>query len=94
MKPNEYDLILQNDTNTNGYTQWFFFKVKSNLSGAFRFNLLNFTKSSSMFNYGMRVLASVEQEDGQFAWVRCGSHIEYFQNNFKRDSTGASLYHY
>jgi cytosolic carboxypeptidase protein 2/3 len=24
----EYDLILQNDTNTLGYNQWFFFRVK------------------------------------------------------------------
>jgi hypothetical protein len=28
---NEYNLLLQNDINTNGHTQWFYFKVKSNL---------------------------------------------------------------
>lgn len=27
---NEYNLLLQNDINTNGHTQWFYFKVKSN----------------------------------------------------------------
>jgi hypothetical protein len=27
----EYNLLLQNDINTNGHTQWFYFKVKSNL---------------------------------------------------------------
>ena len=26
----EYNCILQNDINTNGHTQWFYFKVKSN----------------------------------------------------------------
>ena len=24
---NEYDMVLQNDINTNGHTQWFFFRV-------------------------------------------------------------------
>ena len=28
----EYNLLLQNDINTNGHTQWFYFKVKSNFS--------------------------------------------------------------
>jgi hypothetical protein len=26
---NEYDLVLQNDINTNGHTQWYFFKVSN-----------------------------------------------------------------
>ena len=26
----EYNCLLQNDINTNGHTQWFYFKVKSN----------------------------------------------------------------
>ena len=25
----EYNLLLQNDINTNGYSQWFFFKVSN-----------------------------------------------------------------
>ena len=30
---NEYDLILQNDINTNGHTQWFFFRVSNTRKG-------------------------------------------------------------
>ena len=30
---NEYDLVLQNDINTNGHTQWFFFRVGNMLKG-------------------------------------------------------------
>lgn len=26
---NEYDLILQNDINTKGYSQWFFFSIRN-----------------------------------------------------------------
>ena len=28
-KIDKYQLFLHNDTNTNGYTQWFFFRVKN-----------------------------------------------------------------
>ena len=29
----EYDLVLQNDINTNGHTQWFFFRVSNTFKG-------------------------------------------------------------
>lgn len=47
---------MQNDINTNGHTQWFFYQVKNtrkNLSVTF--NIMNFTKPDSLFNYGMKV---------------------------------------
>lgn len=27
--PNEYDLMMQNDTNSKGHTQWFYFSVEN-----------------------------------------------------------------
>ena len=30
---NEYNLLMQNDINTNGHTQWFFFQVKNTTKG-------------------------------------------------------------
>ena len=47
---------MQNDINTSGHTQWFFYQVKNtrkNLSVTF--NIMNFTKPDSLFNYGMKV---------------------------------------
>ena len=54
----EYNLILQNDINTNGHTQWFFFKVKSCFKRAttVKFNLINLYKPKSLYQYGMKVL--------------------------------------
>lgn len=38
----EYHLILQNDTNTVGYNQWFFFRVKNVKKGTtIKLNILN-----------------------------------------------------
>lgn len=73
----EYDLVLQNDVNTRGHTQWFFFKVKSSMSGRVRLNLVNHTKSDSLYNYGMRVLAS-SNKHLDYQWQRVGENISYF----------------
>jgi len=56
--PREFDLFMRVDSNTRGHHQWFFFKVKnqSNL-GPVKFNILNFTKKSSLYLQGMRVNA-------------------------------------
>lgn len=55
---NEYDLVLQNDINTNGHTQWFFFRVSNTRKNmAVKFNILNLAKPDSLYNDGMRVLS-------------------------------------
>jgi hypothetical protein len=52
----EYNLLMQNDINTNGHTQWFFYQVKNTRKNMnVTFNIMNFTKPDSLFNYGMRV---------------------------------------
>jgi hypothetical protein len=54
---NEYDLILQNDINSKGHTQWFFFRVNNVRRGLkVKFNMLNMIKSKSLYNEGMKVL--------------------------------------
>ena len=53
---NEYNLLMQNDINTNGHTQWFFFQVKNTRkNNTVKFNIMNFTKPDSLFNFGMKV---------------------------------------
>ena len=42
VKENEYDLILQNDINTKGNTQWFFFSVGNTVKNTVvKFNIVN-----------------------------------------------------
>ena len=53
----EYDLILSNDINTNGHTQWYFFRVSNTKKGMkIRFNIINLAKPDSLYNYGMKIL--------------------------------------
>jgi len=52
---NEYDLLMRTDTNTKGHKQWFYFSVKNKKTGVYKFNILNFTKQSSLYNHGMKI---------------------------------------
>lgn len=63
LSDSEYNLILQNDINTNGHTQWFFFRVgNTRQRQKVKFNMLNLAKSDSLYNYGMKVLCFSEKE--------------------------------
>ena len=45
IKEKEYDLVLQNDINSRGNTQWFFFSVRNTRKGDIvKFNLVNLVK--------------------------------------------------
>lgn len=47
---------MQNDINTQGHTQWFYFKcTNTTASQTVKFSILNYAKPDSLFNYGMKV---------------------------------------
>ena len=88
LSENEYNLMLQNDINTNGHTQWFFFRVSNTFKGhTVKFNMLNLAKPDSLYNYGMKVLCLSESRKNYEGvdWFRDGTNISYYKNNFKRE---------
>ena len=88
LSDNEYNILLQNDINTNGHTQWFYFRVGNTRKDlTVRFNLLNFVKPDSLFNYGMKILCLSEKlkNESNIEWHRDGSEIYYYKNWFKRE---------
>ena len=63
VRDDEYHLLMQTDTNTYGYNQWFYFRVRWNVPWAranarktaagvriLHFKLMNFTKPHSLFS--------------------------------------------
>lgn len=45
---------MSNDVNSIGNNQWFYFSVEGMVvDREYTFNVVNFTKSDSLFNYGM-----------------------------------------
>lgn len=95
LSDNEYDLILQNDINTNGHTQWFFFRVGNTRKGEkIKFNILNLAKPDSLYNYGMKILSfsTMQKEVEDIGWHRVGEGINYYSNQYKRDCSGLVKY--
>ncbi|XP_058252240.1 cytosolic carboxypeptidase 4 isoform X2 [Hemibagrus wyckioides] len=85
IRRHEYDLILNADVNSSSHQQWFYFEVSGMTANVpYRFNIINCEKSNSQFNYGMQpVVYSVKEAlEGRPQWVRTGSDICYYRNNF------------
>lgn len=73
----EYNLMMQNDINTQGHTQWFYFRVQNTKKGSsVKFNIINYvrncfftiiasklqSKPDSLFNYGMKLAIYSEKK--------------------------------
>ena len=83
----EYDLYLKNDYGTNGYTQWYFFRVQNmRKDRKYRFNIVNFMKPDSNYNQGMKPLiySVKEAEENRIGWQRTGTNIAYYQGARKK----------
>ena len=79
---------MQNDINSKGHTQWFYFRVQNTKQGhSVKFNILNYSKGDSMFNYGMKVAIYSERKAAaqDVGWHRGGTDISYFKNNIRKD---------
>jgi hypothetical protein len=80
---NEYDLYLEYDTETQGYTQWFYFSVKSyKAKHTVKFNILNMSKPNSLFTKGLQPLYFSSKTSKN--WQRGGSEISYLSNSIPR----------
>ena len=87
---NEYNLILEYDAETKGYTQWYYFSVQNYKNNHnVRFNLINLMKYESLYNNGMKPLVFSTQQNrlNGLGWHRDGSAISYYQNSISRKFT-------
>ncbi|CAH8505809.1 unnamed protein product [Schistosoma turkestanicum] len=80
--PYEYELYLRPDLYTKKYTQWFYFRVENTENNNnYRFTIVNFYKSTSLFAKGMRPLMYSEKmaKLTGIGWRRVGTDINYYQ---------------
>lgn len=92
---NEYNLVLQNDVNSKGNTQWFYFQVKNTSANLdIKYNIVNFTKKDSLYNFGMKILIFSEAENAKsgLGWFRGGTNIHYYANNIRRPASSKCFY--
>lgn len=78
-----FDLVLQNDINTKGNTQWFFFSVSGAPKGStLTFNIVNMSKRDSLFADGMKpaVFSMGRYEKRKVGWAHEGNRITYMES--------------
>ena len=72
----EYDLYMRPDANTRGHNQWFYYSVTAPKPCEIRFNILNFTKASSLYTQGMRPLV-LDTAGKKGRWTPAGYGLRY-----------------
>eukprot|EP00931_Biecheleriopsis_adriatica_P054913 TRINITY_DN32366_c0_g1_i1.p1 TRINITY_DN32366_c0_g1~~TRINITY_DN32366_c0_g1_i1.p1 ORF type:complete len:1335 (+),score=285.54 TRINITY_DN32366_c0_g1_i1:164-4168(+) len=76
----QYNLLVDFDVNTGGYTQWFYFAVRGGVKGMkVNFRLVNMAKSGSLFGEGMCPV--IWSEQSRRGWERGCTDVAYEANN-------------
>ena len=81
---NKYLLYLQNDTNTTGYTQWFFFRVSNAKKGRrVTFTIINLLRSVCLYKNGLKIMTYSQTQSRKegIGWHRDCTNVKYYQNN-------------
>ena len=92
---NEFDLVLQNDLNTKGNTQWFYFRLSHPPKNtAIRLNIVNLRKPDSLFNYGMLPCLHSLQDERRTkkGWFRGGKDVKYYRNEHQVENSKRFYY--
>ncbi len=74
--------MLQNDINTKGYGNWFYFSIRSKNITKFKFKIVNMQKSYSPYLAGMKICVFSYQRfmKENLEWYRDGYNFMYYQN--------------
>jgi hypothetical protein len=96
IRENEFDLFITPDTNTKGHHQWFYFAVRNNRATTIKLNIVNFTKSTSLHEKGMKICLFSRKffEESGIEWYRGCENVTYTRNNIPRNSTSKLSYYY
>ena len=81
---NNYQLYLENDTNTTGYIQWFFYRVSNIKKGTkVNFNIINMLRKKCIYKKGLKIMIYSKQKalNENIGWHRGGENIIYYTNN-------------
>ena len=84
IEENNYQLYLQNDTNTTGYIQWFFFRVSNTKKGnKVNFTIINMLRSSCVYKKGLKIMvySKIQAQTENIGWHRDCDNVMYYTNN-------------
>ncbi|CAF0864478.1 unnamed protein product [Adineta ricciae] len=91
----DYELYLRYDLYTKRNTQWYYFRLQNvQVDQRYRFTIVNFFKSTSLYSAGMRPLMySVQDAETKgIGWRRWGEEIVYYKNNLLAPDNATNMY--
>ena len=94
---NNYQLFLQNDTNTKGHSQWFFFKItKGNKGQKIKLNIMNFQRKKTKYSQGIKIwyFSQKKKEEKRIGWHHTKEEVTYSQNFLYNYIKGKRNYYY
>ena len=88
-------MLLDQDVNTHGYTNWFFFRAKSASAGRRRFLILNMGKKSQFYKQNMKIsiFSMKKWQEQEIQWFKGGENISFFQTDFPKNSEPNSYFY-
>ena len=92
-----YQLFMHNDTNTIGYSQWFFFRIKNGKKNKkINLNIMNFQRKATRYSNGIKVwyYSTKKNEENNCGWNHTNENVEYYQNFLYRYIKGKRQYYY
>ena len=92
-----YQLFLQNDTNTTGYSQWFFFRIKNGKKNQkINLSIMNFQRKTTKYSNGIKIwyYSKMKNVEKKISWHHTNENVEYSQNFLYRFIKGKRQYYY
>ena len=94
---NNYQLFLHNDTNTMGYSQWFFFRITNvKKDQRIKINIMNFQRKTTKYGNGLKIwyYSTKKNKEKNIAWHHTTEKVDYYQNGLYRYIKGKRQYYY
>ena len=94
--PNTYQLFLHNDTNTTGYTQWFFFRVSNGKRDQkVTFDIMNLLRKKTKYCYGIKIwiFSTKNNKINKTGWYHTNDRVEYSRNNLYKLQKGKRIFY-
>ena len=93
----KYQLFLHNDTNTTGYSQWFFFRVSNTKKDKkVNFSIMNLLRKRSKYQNGIKIWYYSKREniENNIGWHHTNEDVKYYRNYLFRNFKGKRQYYY
>ena len=94
---NNYQLFLHNDTNTTGYSQWFFFRITNvKKNQKINLNIMNFQRKTTKYSNGLKIwyYSTKKNNEKNISWHHTTEKVNYYQNGLYRYINGKRQYYY